>query len=51
MLRQRLQTNLNETALTDLMVGTTFEADELYQNTGKKYTPSRRGRPATATGQ
>jgi transposase-like protein len=51
-LRQRLQTNLNDTAPTALMEGTTFEADELYQNAGeKKYAPSRRGRSATATSQ
>jgi transposase-like protein len=47
-LRQRIHTNLNETAPTELMVGTTFEADELYQNAGeKKYAPSRAGRSAT----
>jgi transposase-like protein len=40
-LRQRIQTNLNETAPTALMEGTTFEADELYQNAGeKKYASS-----------
>jgi transposase-like protein len=41
-LRQRIQANLNETAPTDLMTGTAFEADELYQNAGeKKHTPFR----------
>ena len=35
-LRQRLQTNLNDTAPTDVMTGTAFEADELYQNAGEK---------------
>src|SRR2546425_6412567 len=41
-LRQRIQANLSETAPTDVMVGTTFEADELYQNAGeKKHAPSR----------
>jgi transposase-like protein len=46
-LRQRVQTNLNETAPTGLMEGTTFEADELYQNAGeKKHAASRRGRSA-----
>ena len=35
-LRQRVQTNLNSTAPTALMAGTTFEADELYQNAGEK---------------
>ena len=40
-LRQRLQANLNTTAPTDMMTGTTFEVDELYQNAGeKKHTPS-----------
>ena len=49
-LRQRVQSNLNETAPTDLMEGTTFEADELYQNAGeKKYAPSRSKRSATTT--
>jgi len=51
-LRQRVQMNLNETAPTDLMEGTTFEADELYQNVGgKKYAPSRPGRSATPARQ
>ena len=41
-LRQRVQTTLNDTAPTELMAGTTFEADELYQNAGeKKHPPSR----------
>jgi hypothetical protein len=35
-LRRRLQANLNETAPTAVMLGTAFEADELYQNTGEK---------------
>jgi transposase-like protein len=40
-LRQRIQANLNDTAPTDAMTGTAFEADELYQNAGeKKYAPS-----------
>jgi transposase-like protein len=40
-LRQRIQTNLNDTAPTDVMTGTAFEADELYQNAGeKKHAPS-----------
>jgi transposase-like protein len=40
-LRQRLQANLNTTAPIDMMIGTTFEVDELYQNAGeKKHTPS-----------
>jgi transposase-like protein len=41
-LRQRIQTRLNATAPTDAMVGTAFEADELYQNAGeKRHAPSR----------
>jgi hypothetical protein len=35
-LRQRLQDNANETAPMDLMAGTHFESDEVYQNAGKK---------------
>jgi transposase-like protein len=51
-LRQRLQTNLNDSALTGVMDGQTFEVDELYLNAGeKKYTPSRRGRSAAPAGQ
>jgi transposase-like protein len=46
-LRQRIQTNLNDTAPTDMMEGQSFEVDELYQNAGeKKYPASRSGRPA-----
>jgi transposase-like protein len=41
-LRQRLHTNLNDTAPTNVMSGTAFEADELYQNAGEKqHAPSR----------
>jgi transposase-like protein len=41
-LRQRIQANLNLTAPTEVMTGTAFEADELYQNAGeKKHPPSR----------
>jgi hypothetical protein len=51
-LRQRIQTRLNATAPTDMMVGTAFEADELYQNAGEnKHTASRAPRPATPTRQ
>lgn len=51
-LRQRIQANLNETAPTGLMTGTTFEADELYQNAGeKKHAPSRPPRSAAPPGQ
>jgi len=40
-LRQRIQDNVNETAPSDLMTGSTFEADEVYQNAGeKKRSPS-----------
>ena len=46
-LRQRIQTQVNATAPTDTMAGTTFEADELYQNAGeKKHTASRPHRSA-----
>ena len=49
-LRQRVQSNLNETAPTGVMTGTAFEADELYQHAGeKKRAPSRSRRPAPAT--
>jgi transposase-like protein len=41
-LRRRIQTNLNETAPTAVMVGTAFEADELYQNAGEKKHPASR---------
>jgi hypothetical protein len=41
-LRQRVQTHLNATAPAEVMTGTAFEADELYQNAGeKKHAPSR----------
>jgi transposase-like protein len=40
--RQRVQTHLNRTAPAEVMTGTTFEADERYQNAGaKKHAPSR----------
>jgi transposase-like protein len=51
-LRQRLQTNLNETAPADVMTGTAFEADELYQNAGEKqHAPSRSRRSTPSTRQ
>src|ERR671914_719277 len=51
-LRQRIQANLNDTMPTDVMTGTAFEADELYQNAGeKKHTPSRPQRSTPATRQ
>jgi hypothetical protein len=37
--RQRVHTNLNDTAPTDVMTGTHFEADELYQHAGEKQPP------------
>jgi hypothetical protein len=49
-LRQRIQTNLNDTAPTDVMTGTAFEADELYQHAGEKRdasSPSHRSTPST----
>jgi transposase-like protein len=39
-LRQRLQANIHETAPTGVMVGTAFEAAELYQNAGEKKHPA-----------
>jgi hypothetical protein len=39
-LRHRVQANLNATAPTEVMRGTAFEADELYQNAGKKAHPT-----------
>jgi transposase-like protein len=51
-LRQRIQATLNETAPTAVMVGTAFEADELYHNAGeKKHPPSRSHRSAPAARQ
>jgi transposase-like protein len=48
-LRQLLQSNLNDTAPTNVMEGQTFEVDELYQNAGeKKYTASRPRRSAAS---
>jgi transposase-like protein len=35
-LRQRIQAHLNESAPTDVMMGTAFEADERDQNAGEK---------------
>lgn len=41
-LRQQIQTNLYDTLPGEVMTGTAFEADELYQNAGeKKYAASR----------
>lgn len=43
-LRQQIQTNLYDTLPGEVMTGTAFEADELYQNAGeKKYAASRPG--------
>ena len=51
-LRQRIQANLHDTMPTDVMTGTAFEADELYQNAGEKqHTPSRPQRSTPATRQ
>jgi transposase-like protein len=51
-LRQRLQTNLNESAPTETMDGQTFEVDEIYQNAGeKKYAASRPRRSAALARQ
>jgi transposase-like protein len=51
-LRQRVQAHLNATAPIDVMTGTAFEADALYQNAGEqKHAPSRSQRSATSTRQ
>ena len=51
-LRQRVQMNLHHTAPVEVMTGTAFEADELYQNAGeKKHAPSPSQGPATSTCQ
>ena len=51
-LRHRIQPHLNATAPTQVMAGTAFEADELYQNAGgKKHAPSQSQRSATPTRQ
>lgn len=51
-LRGRLEDNLYETLPTDFLDEPVFEADELYQNAGKKRSaPPRRGRSTPAAGQ
>jgi transposase-like protein len=51
-LRQQIQTNLYDSLPGELMQGTAFEADELYQNAGeKKYAASRSRRPAAPARQ
>jgi transposase-like protein len=51
-LRQQIQTNLYDTFPGELMTGTAFEADELYQNAGeKKYAASRCSRPTAPARQ
>jgi hypothetical protein len=37
--RRRAHAKLNATTSTDVMAGTTFEADKLYRNAGEKSTP------------
>jgi hypothetical protein len=39
-LRQRIQANVNDSAPTKTMDGTTFEVDELSLNAGKKHAAS-----------
>jgi transposase-like protein len=46
-LRERIQTNLNATAPTDMMMGTTLEADALYQNAGENKHASSRSHRST----
>jgi transposase-like protein len=51
-LRQRAQQSVADSAPSGLMVGTEFEADELYQNAGeKKHAASRSTRPTKTTSQ
>jgi transposase-like protein len=51
-LRQRIQTNLKETAPTAAMRGTACEADERYQQAGEKpHAPSRSPRSTPPPGQ
>jgi hypothetical protein len=51
-LRQRIQANVNATAPLEVMAGSAFEADELYQNAGeKKHPTSRSYRPAPSARQ
>ncbi len=51
-LRQRIQANLHGSAPTEVMTGTAFEADELYQNAGeKKHPASGSCRPAPSARQ
>jgi transposase-like protein len=48
-LRRRIQAHLHATAPTQVLAGTAFEADELYQHAGEKqHAPSRSQRPAPA---
>jgi transposase-like protein len=49
-LRSQIQTNLYDTLPAELMSGSAFEADELYQNAlEKKYAASRSIRPSAPT--
>jgi transposase-like protein len=45
--RQQIQANLNDSAPTDMMDGTTFEVDELYQNAGEKRHAASRPKRST----
>jgi transposase-like protein len=46
-LRKRVMHNLDDTAPTELMEGSAFEADEVYQNAGEKKLPP--SRPSRST--
>jgi transposase-like protein len=46
--RQQIQANLNDSTPTEMMDGTMFEVDELYQNAGEKRYPSSRPERSTA---
>ncbi len=51
-LRHRSHAHVNDSAPTNVMGGTAFEADELYQNAGeKKHAPSRSDRSPPPTRQ
>jgi transposase-like protein len=45
--RQQIQANLNDSAPTDMMDGTMFEVDELYQNAGEKRHATSRPKRST----
>ena len=50
-IRPQIQTNLYDTLPGEVMSGTAFETDELYQNAGKKVGLMRPDRPTASTCQ